>query len=420
MKRFNDERDWMYEKRLGLFLHWGLHAIPGVHEQMMWRYGVERSEYEKLQQQWNPTAFDPDAWLDLAEKAGMEFVCITTKHHDGFCLWDTKATGYNVMNTPYGKDVIRILADACARRGMDLGVYYSVVDWHHPNYPNLGRSHEMPFLRGGDEVDEEKYLAYLTEQLTELLTNYGKITHLFWDINSARFERPEINDLARELQPGILINNRGPGEGDYVTPERRVPDDGMFEKPTIAIQSTGRESWCFRHDEDYYTHLFLLQSIAKTLAMGGSYSLNVGPDALGRIGPEDTETLEVIGSWYGRVREAYDNTTPCSYMLKKESGYERVFLTRKRNTIYVTACETLQTSGIMLHPLRKLPRKATLLNDGREVKCIVDVVPWRWRGREALRLANLPVNEFPAEPLVVKLEFGESSRETNTKNQDTR
>ena len=411
MKRFNDGRDWMFEKRLGLFMHWGLYAIPAVHEQMLWRYDISHKDYEALQQQFNPTAFDPDAWLDLAEQAGMEFICITTKHHDGFCMWDTKATDYNIMNTPYGKDAITMLSDACAKRGMDLGLYYSLPDWHHPNYPNLGRSHSMRWFRPEDEIDEEKYLLFVEEQIKELLTHYGKITHLFWDVNVAKFHKPSINEMVRELQPGILINDRGPSEGDYVTPERKVPAGGVFEKPTIAIQSTGRESWCYRADEDYYTHLFLLQSIAKTLAMGGSYSLNVGPDATGQIGTEDKETLAAVGSWYNRVREAYEDATPCTYMLATDGNivtYDSVFLTRKRNTIYVSACETMHTCGIMLNPFDTLPERATLLNDGREVTCIVDVVPWRWRGRPVLRLANLPVNEFPSEPLVVKLEFGQT------------
>jgi alpha-L-fucosidase len=400
----------MFHKRLGLFIHWGIYAIPAVHEQMLWRYDISHEAYEALANSFNPTAFDPEAWLDLAERAGMQFVCITTKHHDGFCMWDTKETDYNIMNTPYGQDALKLFADACHNRGMDLGLYYSQPDWHHPNYPNLGRHHEMSWLRPSDQVDEEKYLAYVERQVRELLTQYGKITHFFWDVNVASFHKPELNDLVRELQPGILINDRGPSEGDYVTPERKLPEGGVFEKPTIAIQSTGRESWCYRENEDYYSHLFLMQSIARTLTMGGSYSLNIGPDALGRICKEDKETLAVIGNWYNRVREAYEDTIPCTYMLQDDGNqinYDSVFLTRSRNTIYVSACDSLQTCGIMLHPFNKQPERATLLNDGRDVSCIVDVVPWRWRGRPALRLTNLPVNEFPGEPLVIKLEFGD-------------
>ncbi len=139
IKRFGDRRDWFFEKRFGMFIHWGLYAIPGWHEQHQWRGRVPRAEYVKLAQRWNPVKFDPDQWLDLAEEAGMKYVCVTTKHHDGFCLWDTKQTAFNTMNTPYGKDALKLLADACHRRGFPLCLYYSCVDWHHPHYPNQGR-----------------------------------------------------------------------------------------------------------------------------------------------------------------------------------------------------------------------------------------------------------------------------------------
>jgi alpha-L-fucosidase len=140
-----DPRRWWFEARFGMFVHWGLYAINGWHEQDQWRRRkIPRAEYVKLQQHWNPVKFDPDAWLDLAEAAGMKYLCFTTKHHDGFCLWDTKLTDYNTMNTPYGKDVLKMLADACQRRKFPLCLYYSIADWHQPNYPNQGRHHELP------------------------------------------------------------------------------------------------------------------------------------------------------------------------------------------------------------------------------------------------------------------------------------
>jgi alpha-L-fucosidase len=140
LTRFGDDRDWFFEKRFGLFVHWGLYSIPAWHEQMQWRKRVPRGGYEKLAGQFNPVRFDPDAWLDLAEEAGMQYLCFTTKHHDGFCLWDTAGTDYNVMNSPYGRDILAILAEACHRRGFPVSLYYSAVDWQHPNYPNQGRS----------------------------------------------------------------------------------------------------------------------------------------------------------------------------------------------------------------------------------------------------------------------------------------
>ena len=139
-----------FKRSYGLFIHWGLYAIPAWHEQDQWRRGIKRSEYEKLQMKFNPTKFDPDQWIDMAQNAGMSHICITSKHHDGFCLWDTKYTDYNVMNSPYGKDIIGQLANACAKRDFPLGIYYSIVDWHHPNYPNHSncRNHPYSFCHG--------------------------------------------------------------------------------------------------------------------------------------------------------------------------------------------------------------------------------------------------------------------------------
>ncbi len=126
--RFGDGRDWFFEKRFGMFVHWGLYALPAWHEQILWRGEITRREYETLPRQFNPVAYDPERWLDAAESAGMEYLCFTTKHHDGFCMWDTQETDYNIVNTPYGRDVLAMLAEACERRGILLCLYYSLPD----------------------------------------------------------------------------------------------------------------------------------------------------------------------------------------------------------------------------------------------------------------------------------------------------
>ena len=138
IRPFGDGRDRYFTERLGMFIHWGLYAIPAWHEQILWRSDMKRRDYEQLVHRFDPDRFDPDEWLVAAESAGMSFVVITTKHHDGFCLWDTKLTDYSVMHTPYGRDILAELAEACARRGIALGFYYSCPDWHHPHYPNPG------------------------------------------------------------------------------------------------------------------------------------------------------------------------------------------------------------------------------------------------------------------------------------------
>ena len=413
IKRFGDGRDWFFEKRFGMFVHWGLYAIPAWHEQLLWRGAVTRAEYEKLIGEFNPTAFDPDRWLDAVEAAGMAYLCFTTKHHDGFCLWDTKETDYSVMHSPYGRDVLAMLADACARRGILLCLYYSLPDWHHRHYPNQGRHHEMFGPRPGDEPDERKYLDYVRAQVRELLTGYGPIHAFFWDVNVAELCDPSINDMVRELQPAALINDRGPGPGDYSTPERHVPAGREFSRPTEACQSMGREGWGYREDEDYYSHPFLMRSIDRILAMGGNYLLNVGPKADGTLPGECVSGLERIGRWYERVREAFTHAVPASHLLTTTEThlfrYDDVLLTRRGNTFYVHATEPLHTSGIVLDGIDREPESVVLLNDGRELDWAVDTIPWRWTQKPCLRLKGLPVDEITDEPLVARIEFGDGA-----------
>jgi alpha-L-fucosidase len=412
MKWFNDARQDNFDKRFGMFVHFGIYALTEWHEQALWRREMQRDEYELLAKRFNPSKFDPDQWIDVAESAGMEYICLTSKHHDGYCLWDTKHTEYKITNSPYGEDLLAKLAAACDRRRMGLGIYYSLPDWHHPTYPNKGRHHEMFGPRADDTPDEDAYLDFVEAQVRELCTGYGPLVQFFWDVNVAEFHRPALNDLIRDLQPGILIDDRGPGPGDFVTPERSLPEGFTFTKPTIAVQSTGRESWAYRAGEDYYTYRFLTHSIDRFLAMGGNYQLNVGPKPDGTIGEHDVKLLARIGDWYRRVGEAFGDAEACSYLTLGAGAdlvrYDRALLTRRGRKIYVHTPFELQTSGIMLHPIKTRPSRAILLNDGRELETVVDVTPWRWRERPALRILDLPADEITDEPLVVSLEFPES------------
>jgi alpha-L-fucosidase len=402
-KRFGDGRDWFFEKRFGLFLHWGIYAIPGWHEQHQWRARVSREEYVKLAAQWNPVQYDPDAWLDLAAKAGMKYVCLTTKHHDGFCLWSTKQTTFNTMNTPYGRDVLAMLADACHRRGFPLCLYYSCVDWNQPNYPNQGRHHELPPV-AGDQPDFGKYLEFLKAQVRELCTNYGELGGFWWDMNVPKHVDRSINDMVRKLQPKAVINNRGYDEGDFGTPERDYDkDDGQpLTKPTEACQSVGTESWGYRRDEDYYTDQHLLSSLDKYLARGANYLLNVGPTPEGTIAPEAAGILERIGRWYGKVRESLENVVPAGAFTVNRN----VLVTRRANTLYVHLYKQPTSDAVKLKPIQVSPRRATLLNTGAPVECAVDLLPSEHvEHKPCLRLRRLPVNQLSNTVLVVKLEF---------------
>ncbi len=401
--RFGDGRDWFFEKRFGMFVHWGLYAIGAWHEQHQWRGRVPREEYVKLAEQWNPVKYDPEAWLDLAQAAGMKYICITTKHHDGFCLWNTQQTAYNTMNTPYGKDVIKMLADACHRRQFPLCLYYSIADWHHPNYPNLGRHHELP-PQPGDQPDWDKYLEFLKAQVRELCTNYGEIHGFWWDMNVPKHVDPSINAMIRGLQPNAVINNRGFDEGDFGTPERDYEKDESvaFDRPTEACQSVGIESWGYRRDEDYYTDRHLLRSIDRYLARDANYLLNVGPLPDGTIPAEAVGILQRIGKWYQAVRESLEDVRPASHLTSNRN----VLLTRRGNTLYVHLHKDPMADAVKLKPLAVAPRRATLLNTGQSVDFAVDLLPSEHvEHLPCLRLCKLPVNELANTVLVVKLEF---------------
>ncbi|MFW5980591.1 MAG: alpha-L-fucosidase [Halanaerobiaceae bacterium] len=404
ISKFNDERDWFFKKRFGLFVHWGLYAIPAWQEQILWRGNMTREKYETLINQFNPVKYNPDKWLDLMEKAGMEYICITTKHHDGFCMFDTEYTDYNIMNTPYGQDVVSQLAEACHRRNIPLGLYYSIPDWHHPNYPNRGRHHEMFGPRAGDDPDREKYLAYVKNQMRELCTNYGEIHQIFWDVNVLEWFEPEVNEMIRSLQPKAIINDRGPAVGDFSTPERHIPEGKEFDNPTEAVQSLGRESWGYKEDEDYYSHKHLMKSIDKIMAMNGNYKLNVGPKADGTIEESNIETLNRIGKWYDKIKESFIDTYPASSLIDND----KVLLTKKENTLYVHFWKEPEKDSIILNPLDIMPERAVLLNNGQELEARVDITPWKWQEKPYLRIRKIPVNKYTDEVMVIKLEFDQS------------
>lgn len=404
---FGDGRDWFFTHRFGLFVHFGLYAIPAWHEQIQWRRVIARRDYAPLMDQFNPVNFDPDQWLDAAQSAGMSYICVTTKHHDGFCLWDTKETAYNIMHTPYGKDLLGQLAEACHRRHVPLCLYYSVADWHQRNYPNQNRSHELAAPEAGDEPNIEKYIAFLRAQVRELCTRYGEIHGFWWDMNVTGVQDRSINDMIRALQPNAVINDRGFDEGDFGTPERDH-DDAVrnmrhFTRPTEACQSIGIESWGYKLDEDYYTPLYLQRSIASALAKGGNYLLNVGPIADGTFPERAVSMLSDLGKWYHRVRDAFEGAQPVSHLTENND----VLLTQHSDAMYVILHKAPATQRVLLKPIAAVPASATLLNTGEDIEYAVDFIPTQFQERKVyLRLRNLPINVLDTTVPVIKLQFG--------------
>ncbi|HBE03396.1 MAG: hypothetical protein A2096_10865 [Spirochaetes bacterium GWF1_41_5] len=410
IRKFQDQRDWFFKKPFGMFVHWGLYSIPAWHEQIQWRKNINRDKYYQLINEFNPVNFNPDSWLDLAEEAGMEFITITTKHHDGFCLWNTKYTDFNVMNTPYKKDIIGELADACHKRNFPLRLYYSVADWHHPNYHNRGNfgiSHELPEPLSGDHPDENKYMEYLKNQIRELCTNYGEIHGIWWDVNRLTFRNLEINEMIHTLQPGAVINDRGFSTGDYSTSERdynisQLEKTKIFTGPMEACQSVGMESWGFRKNENYYTVKYLQQSIDRMMAKGACYLLNTGPKADGTIAEQDMSILREIGDWYKRIKESIVETEPCPNLVSNEN----INITKKNNCLYVHLHKEPVSTSLVLDPIQKLPKKAVLLNTSQTLNVQVEDIPRFFKTiQNALCIRNLPLDLMQKEVLVIRLEY---------------
>ena len=403
--RFGDGRDWFFETRYGMFVHWGLYSIPGWHEQHQWRARVPRAEYVKLAEQWNPKKFNPEEWLDLMEESGMKYITLTTKHHDGFCLWDTKQTAFNTMNTPYKKDIVGMLSDACHKRKIPLCLYYSIADWNQPNYPNLGRHHELP-PQPNDTPDWDKYMNFLKEQVRELCTNYGEIHGIWWDMNVPVYKDPSVNAMIRKLQPKAVINNRGFDDSDFGTPERDY-DSGSaeakgFDKLVEACQSVGMESWGYKKDEDYYTDRHLISSIDRYLARDANYLLNVGPTGEGVIPTEAAAILKRIGKWKASVEESFQKVQTASELVNAPG----VLVTKRESTLYIHMNKLPVGNGLKLKPINVLPSKATLLNTGKAIDCVVNLCPSDHASQQPyLRLRNLPVNEMANTVLIAKLEF---------------
>ena len=393
----------MFDRRIGMFVHWGIYSVGSWHEQEQMRREIVRAEYAQYAKDFKAEHFNADELVAEAKALGADYLVFTTKHHDGFCMWDTKTTDYNsVRGAPAGRDFVREIAQACKRGGIKLGFYYSNPDWHHPNAYNQLSTHQIEPEKG-DVPDMRTYKAYVIEQVTELLTNYGEIVCFFWDIPT-HIEDAEMNQLVRRLQPGIMINDRGWGEGDYSTPERNLPAGTAFTNLTEACDSVGVQSWGYRANEDYRTVRDLTCSVDNILARGGNFLLNVGPKTDGTLTAQAKYCLKGVGDWYCRVREAFCDVTTEKGLVADT----KCIVTKRGNTLYLHYPEGLAASGLNLSPFNRLPTSATLLNTGKAVDFELTVMPsgwWQKVTHPVLHLMNLPAEELNGEAVVLKLCF---------------
>lgn len=396
----------LMKSKLGMFIHWGVYSIVAKHEQIERLFSHE--EYENLYTRFNPKNYDPEKWVLLAKNAGMKYICFTAKHHDGFCMWDTKYTDYKITNTPYGKDTLKMLADACQKHGMLLSIYYSCPDWHYEyGYNPASSSSHQEKAKNKQNPDTEKLREYIKAQIEELMSNYGKIYTLFWDIPPVIVDR-SINELVRELQPGIIINDRGFDEGDFSTPERDFSNmpNGRYEKATEACNSVGEYAWGYNKDENFYSVNVLRSAIQQTMARGGSYLINVGPNELGEITPEYEKRILTIGDWYNRMEGVLEDSEGDERSYDLASGgswYNKYVVTKKNGKSYFHFYNGLISNHIFFNTFPTMPKGARLLNSNTTLPFTVRNM--HIKQDDGLDIYNIPIDELGGEPICIEIEW---------------
>jgi alpha-L-fucosidase len=318
-------REWFQDARFGLFIHWGVYSTLGDGEWVMNNQQIPIRQYEKLPAFFNPTAFNPAEWVSMVKKAGMKYITITSKHHDGFAMFDSKVSNYDVVErTPYGRDVLKMLKDECDRQGIKLFFYHSQLDWHHPDYYPRGNTGQK-YTGRPEKGDWNKYIDYMNAQLTELLTNYGEVGGIWfdgmWDQWDANWRLGETYSLIHKLQPGALIgsnHHRAPYPGeDFQMFERDLPGEntmgfnqtGTISELPLEMCETMNGSWGFNlKDQDYKSVKQLVQTMVKAAGYGANFLLNTGPMPNGKIQPENIDTLMAMGKWLEKYGATIYNT----------------------------------------------------------------------------------------------------------------
>lgn len=365
-KNTDGNTKWFEDARFGLFIHFGLYSLPARHEWIKFYERISEEKYQKYFDNFNPDMYNPKEWARMAKAAGMKYAVITTKHHEGFCLFDTKYTDYKVTNTPYGKDLIKEFVDAFRAEGIRIGFYYSLLDWHHPDFP-IDCIHPRCEDDDAENLDKgrdmTKYAEYMRNQVTELLTNYGDIDILWFDFSytpqsqswqsvykpwmqfgggkgKEQWEAEELIKTARSLQPGIIIDNRAGILQDLWTPEQYQPDSWVThpetgEPVTWEACHTMSGSWGYFRDEMTWksaeTNINLL---IDTVSIGGNLIMNVGPTARGYFDHRAQKALEEYAQWmkynsrsiYGCTMAEPEFIAPAGTKLTQSTDSKRLYI----------------------------------------------------------------------------------------------
>jgi alpha-L-fucosidase len=314
---------WWHAAKFGMFIHWGLYSVYGHHEWAMEEEGIPVAEYEQLAKQFKPRPNASRAWAKLAKQAGQKYMVMTTKHHEGFCNWDTKLTNYCAAKQGPGRDLVAEYVEAARAEGLRVGFYYSLMDWHHPDGARCAT----------DEAARQRFVEYTHGLIRELMTNYGKIDVLWydvdWPLDAKGWESERMNAMVFKLQPDIIVNNRNGLPGDFSTPEQHI----TASKEGRAWEScmTMNDSWGYqRADDNWKSAKTLVENVVECAQGGGNYLLNIGPKGDGSIPMESVERLSAVGEWMGDHGATIYETERSQVRSSVMAGF-----TRKGNTLYV-------------------------------------------------------------------------------------
>ena len=409
--------EWWTDSRFGMFIHWGLYSLAARHEWVKHNEHMTNGEYQKYFEEFNPDQFDPHKWARAAKAAGMKYVVLTTKHHEGFCLFDSKYTDYKATNTQAHRDLVKEYVQALRAEGLKVGFYYSLLDWHHPDY-TMDDAHPLTqtdttqanYNRLNKGRDMNKYREYLRNQVRELMTNYGKIDVLWldWSWNEGSkhgkwgkdWDAVNLLKMVRQLQPGIIVNNRlGLYEysdgGDFETPEQvSTKELDKYKGNTFETCQTFSGSWGYYRDENTWkTHRQLLDLLISSVSNGGNLILNVGPTARGEFDYRATNALDSIAYWMHANSKAIYNCTYAPESFKAPDGTKLTYNpTSKR--LFVHLYNYPVNGKLELVGYNGKIKYAQFLNDESELKYVAN--------GNNLEI-TLPKNKPPYEIPVVEL-----------------
>ena len=402
---FNQRMEWWRDSKFGMFIHWGIYSIPagvynekeidGVSEWIMQNGQIPVKEYEKYATMFNPEKFDAKEWVKIAKDAGMKYIVITSKHHDGFALWDSKISSYNIVNaTPYGKDVLKQLSQECKNAGVKFGVYYSIMDWHHLNAQRYSYLSNAPDKSRDNKENFAKYFhEYMIPQVKEIMNGYQPDIMWFdgeWISSFTHEQGRELYTILREMDANLIINNRvdkgrdgmrGMNKedkkyvGDFGTPEQEILED----KSTLDWEScmTMNDSWGYKQDDDNWKpSKTLIHNLIDVTVKGGNYLLNVGPTAEGLIPEASLKRLKNISHWMSTNQEAIYKTGKLNGSYKQ--GNSLMFSKKKGKNIYYTFILKKPKEKIVLTHI-KAKEGSQILLLGTEL-----YLDWEWKNNELI------------------------------------